>query len=95
MSEPTQTYSLMLRVRRITYEDAYVAVPVTEAIVRQREDGTSGIDADAFIAEAIRISQDPRVEWQVESSQVEPHPMQGPKPDGRQSFDAFYRQTNG
>jgi hypothetical protein len=90
MEEQPKTYSLALRVRRITYEDAYVAVPVTSTILKQKEDGTLGIDFEAFVAEALRISKDPRVEWKVEELKTEPHPVQGPKPEDRRSFDAFY-----
>lgn len=90
MAEEAKTYSLALRVRRITFEDAYVAVPVTTDITKQNEDGTIGINAEAFFAEAIRISQDPRVEWKVEGSQSEPHPEQRDMPQGRRKFDAFY-----
>jgi hypothetical protein len=90
MSEEKNTYSIALRVRRTTFEDAYVAVPVTEGITKQNEDGTVGINVEAFLAEAIRISQDPRVEWKIESRHSEPHPEQCPMPDGRSKFDAFY-----
>lgn len=90
MSEEGRTYSIALRVRRITFEDAYVAVPVTSGITKQNEDGTVGINAEAFFAEAIRVSRDPRVEWKVESSQSEPHPEQREMPEGRRKFDAFY-----
>jgi ribosomal protein S18 acetylase RimI-like enzyme len=89
MSETPKTYSLALRVRRITYEDAYVAVAVTDDILRKQDDGTFGIDFEAFVAEAIRISHHPDVEWQIEASQIEPHPTQGPKPEDRLSFDSF------
>lgn len=94
MSEENKSYSVSLRVRRITYEDAYVAVPVTSAITKQKEDGTFGIDFESFVAEAIRISKDQRVEWKVESCQTEPHPTQGPKPEDRNSFDAFYVESD-
>jgi hypothetical protein len=90
MKEEPKTYSLALRVRRTTYEDAHIAVPVTSAILKPTEDGTLRIDPEAFVAEAIRISQDPRVEWKIEERKIEPHPIQGPKPEDRQSFDAFY-----
>ena len=90
MSEEQNTYSIALRVRRVTFEDAYIAVPVTDAIMKPKEDGTLGIDFEALVAEAIRISNDSRVEWRIESSHLEPHPLQGPKPDDRKSFDAFY-----
>jgi hypothetical protein len=67
VSEET-TYSIMLRVRRVTVEDAYVAVPVTDAIMTSDKEGAARIYSDAFVAEAVRISVDPRVEWQVEST---------------------------
>jgi len=90
MSEDQRTYSIALRVRRVTYEDAYVAVPVTSEITKKNEDGTVGINPEAFFAEAIRISQSPRVEWKIETCQAEPHPEQQDMPEGRKKFDAFY-----
>lgn len=92
MSDTPKTHSIMLRIRRVTYEDAYVAVPITSALMKEKEDGTIGLDVDAFVAEAVQISDNQQVEWQVESSQKEPHPMQIPKPENRASFDAFYHQ---
>jgi hypothetical protein len=93
MSEAPKTYSILLHVRRIIHEDAYVAVPVTDAIMMTKADGTAGIDPEALIAEAIRISTDPRVEWRQESSLTEPHPIQQPLPEDRTSFDAFYADS--
>jgi len=93
-TDQAKTFSVMLRVQRVTYEDAYVAVPITEVAMTRKEDGTLGIDPEALVAEAIRISHDPRVEWKTESYHVEPHPMQEPKPEERQSFDAFYDQPD-
>lgn len=94
MSDKAETYSVMLRVRRVTYEDAYVAVPVTEKIMKEKEDGSFGLHIDAFVAEALRISYDPRVEWKIESSQREPHPTQMPKPEDREKFDDYYYETD-
>lgn len=91
MSAQPETYSIMLRIRRVTYEDAYVAVPVTNALMKQKEDGTFGVNVDALVAEGLRLSDDQQVEWQVESSQKEPHPIQMPKPENRKVFDVFYR----
>ena len=85
-----KTFSIALRVRRVTYEDAYVAVPVTDKIMKKKEDGTHDIDFEAFVKEAVRISKDKRVEWKVESSTTEAHPIQQPLPEGRKSLDAFY-----
>ena len=89
MADQSRTYSVVLRVRRVTYEDAYVAVPVTATILTTNADGTMTIDPEAFVAEALRISHDPRVEWIVETSNLEPHPIQQPKPDDRQCLDGF------
>jgi len=94
MSDNNTSNSIMLRVRRTTYEDAYVAVPVTDKVMETKEDGTFGINFDAFVSEAIRISNNQQVEWQIESSQTEPHHLQTPKPERRQLFDAFYHENN-
>ena len=90
MNEEPQTYSIALRLRRVTFEDAYVSVLVTDAIMQKKEDGSFGLDVDAFIAEAMRMGSDPRVEWKIESTEIEPHPVQGPKPDDRSYFDSYY-----
>jgi hypothetical protein len=50
----------MVRVQRVTYEDAYVTVPITEPIITRKEDETF-----ALVAEAIRISRDPLQEVNV------------------------------
>jgi hypothetical protein len=94
MTDDPKTYSIMLRLKRVTYEDAYVAVPVTGRIMTQKEDGTSGIDFDAFVTEAKQISKDARVEWVVESTQVEPHPIQGPKPEDRKCLDGYWESAS-
>jgi hypothetical protein len=87
MSEPPRRYSILARVRRVIYEDAYISVPVTERILTLRDDGTQGIDADQLWAEAVRLSADPCVVWATESTDVTPHPIQQPLPDDRRTFD--------
>jgi len=87
------TFSIALRLRRVTYEDAYIAVPVTDAVVRPKPDGSMGVDPEALFAEGIRIGQDSRVEWQVESSKTEAHPIQQAAPEGRKKLDTFYDQS--
>lgn len=95
VEEEQRTYSIALRLRRVTYEDAYVAVPVTDAILKMDDDGEMRLDFDRFVAAAIQIGGDSRVEWRVESSSTEAHPTQGPKPEDRKSFDAYYADTSG
>ena len=90
MTDKQETFSIALRLRRVIYEDAYVGVPVTDVFMKTNDAGEGAIDFELFVAEAIRIGSDPGVEWKVESSAMEAHPIQGPTPDDRQSFDAFY-----
>lgn len=85
-----KTYSVALRLRRVTYEDAYVAVPVTDEIIKPDADGVGRIDFEAFVAEALRIGERAEIDWQVEEVVNEAHPLQQPMPEGRRSFDAFY-----
>ncbi len=89
----SKTYSIVLHLRRVTYEDAYVAVPVTSAIMKVNDDGTGSIDFEAFTAEAIRLGGDNRVEWKIEETRTEAHPLQTPIPEGRSCFDAYYSES--
>ena len=94
MSEEQKTYSIALRLRRVIYEDAYVAVPVTNAIMKANDDGTGSIDFEAFVAETIRIGENEGVDWKFEESHSEAHPLQGPCPEDRHTFDAYYSQND-
>ncbi|MDR2871768.1 MAG: hypothetical protein LBV45_04475 [Xanthomonadaceae bacterium] len=85
--EEPQSYSIVLRVRRVVYEDGYVSVPVDDTIVKRREDGHFAVNPDAFLAEAVRIAQDPQVEWIVEERAIEAHPTQCVKPADRRVVD--------
>ncbi|MBZ5592140.1 MAG: hypothetical protein LAP39_07880 [Acidobacteriia bacterium] len=87
MSPDGSIYCISLRLRRITIEDAYVNVPLTEAITKPTEEGNRALDPDAFMREGIRLSDDPRVEWQVESATTECHPVQQARPEDRTALD--------
>jgi hypothetical protein len=88
MSDP-KTYSILLRLRRITIEDGYVAVPLTPSIMAVGEDGKNRIDTDAFTREGLRLGSDSRVEWRVEERNVECHPFQQARPEDRAVLDPF------
>lgn len=90
MANDHNTTSIQLRLRRIVYEDAFVAVPATSAIIDLQPDGTGKINYEAFVAEAIAIGADPRVEWRRESVETIAHPLQMRVPEGRFRFDAHY-----
>ena len=89
MAEQATPTCILLHVRRVSVEDAYVNVLVSGAIMKRQPepDGTSRIDPDAFMREGIRFAADARVEWRREGEPtVEPHPLQRPLPDGRVAF---------
>jgi hypothetical protein len=83
MLDEPKTYSIMLRLRRVTTEYAYVNVPVTDAIMKIEEPGgQASIDFERFAAQGIRYGGDPDVKWIREAQDVTPHPMQTPLPEG-------------
>lgn len=89
MDEDIKKFSIQLRVRRVIHEDAYIAVPATGRIVEENAEGKGSIDFDAFVAEAIRLSQSEGVDWQVEKTEIEAHPMQNPRPEDRRLFNGY------
>lgn len=80
---------VVLRVRKTVVYDAYVAVPVTDAIMNEEPepDGSFRINFDAFVREAIRLSTNESVDWALEGETATAHPTQQPVPDGRSVFD--------
>jgi hypothetical protein len=77
---------IQLRLQRIIQEDAYISIPWTEAIMRKKADGTLELDMEKLVALAVETGNNPDVEWKQESLSIEPHPIQGPKPDERKLF---------
>ena len=85
MSDEKPTYSISLRLRRTIQQDCYVSVMVNDAIVKQNEDGTFGIDTDKLFAEGVKLGANENADWQQETSVVEVHPIQMARPEGRKS----------
>ncbi|MEV0522003.1 hypothetical protein AB0I66_01155 [Streptomyces sp. NPDC050439] len=70
------TYSISVRLQRTTVEEAYVSVPVTDAVMQQEpaENGSSRLDKEKFVAAAIELGGE--AEWLPEQQQVALHPIQ-------------------
>ncbi|MEV6756910.1 hypothetical protein [Streptomyces sp. NPDC051214] len=70
------SYSISVRLQRTTLEEAYVSVPVTEALMREEpgEDGSYGLDTDKFVAAAIELQGG--ADWVPEEQRVTLHPIQ-------------------
>lgn len=74
--EGEATYSVSLRLRRVTVEYAYVNVPVADDVVKPDEQGVNRLDFEALTGKAIEMSQSPEVVWYREEQKTEPHPLQ-------------------
>src|SRR5262249_51943881 len=85
---PSEHTCIVLRLRRVTVADAYVAVPVDRALNDVAEpDGKFRVDFDKFVAGGKQFSKEPCVQWLVETETLDPPPTQGPVPEGRTVFD--------
>ncbi|GAA5191625.1 hypothetical protein GCM10023322_49400 [Rugosimonospora acidiphila] len=76
MTEPV-SYSISVRLRRVTAEEGYVSVPVTDAVMSPEpdQDGNLHLDPEKLWAEAIRLGS--RLDtWRIEERDVTPHPIQ-------------------
>lgn len=92
--EEAQMYCIQLHLRRTTHEDAYLSVPVVSEIMDEQPDGTGRINIEAMYALAARLGENEAVEWVVEDTKIEPHPVQGPKPDNRKGFDVHINHNS-
>jgi hypothetical protein len=78
-----QSYSISIRLRRTTFEYAFVSVPVDEQIWEQHPDDPKKqrVNSQKVIEIAKRMGCDPTVLWAREGEPViEPHPWQTAPP---------------
>ena len=77
----TKTFSISVRLQRVTTETAHVSVALSEELLQVNPDGsrTNTIDAEKLIAAAIELGRLPVTRWSVEGDVViTPHPVQTP-----------------
>ena len=81
MDEAPASYSISVRLRRTTTEEAYLSVPVDGAIMQDQPtvDGSYRIDPEKLWAEAIRLAE-ASGDWMTEAREVSPHPIQKAPP---------------
>jgi hypothetical protein len=70
------TYSISLRLRRITVEYAYVNVPIAGDVVKPDAQGVGRIDVEEMTRRAVAMGDRPEVVWYLEEQRIEPHPLQ-------------------
>lgn len=68
-----------MRVQRTTVEQAYVSVPVTDAVMQDEPaaDGSYRLDGEKLFAAAVELGRGVAT-WQLEEREVAVHPIQGP-----------------
>jgi hypothetical protein len=84
--EGEATYSISLRLRRVTVEYAYVNVPVVGDLIKPDEQGVNRIDGGQLTGKAVEMSQNPEVVWYREEQRTEPHPLQKAPDPGEKRF---------
>ena len=75
----TRTFSVSVRLQRVTTETAYVSVPLSQELFSAKPDGSETIDGERVIAAAIELGRQSETRWSVEGEVViTPHPLQTP-----------------
>ena len=72
------TYSISVRLQRITTEEYYVSVPVTGAVMADQpdSDGRHHLDGAKVFDAAVELGRTTSDGWLVESREIVVHPIQ-------------------
>jgi hypothetical protein len=73
------SYSISIRLRRTIYQEAFVSVPVDDAVKQDAPDaqGRFSLDGDKVMSVAARLGKNPTTHWITEGDPViEVHPVQ-------------------
>jgi len=74
-----KTFSISVRLQRVTTETAHVSVPLSQELFHSNPDGSETVDGERVIAAAIELGRNPDIRWSVEGEVVvTPHPLQTP-----------------
>jgi len=76
-----KTFSISVRLQRVTTETAHVSVPLSEEILQPSLDGsgTKTIKTEKLAAAAIELGRSPSTHWSVEGdTAIALHPVQTP-----------------
>lgn len=74
-----KTFSISVRLQRVTTETAHVSVPLSQELFHANPDGSETIDGEKVMAAAIELGRHPTTRWSIEGEVViTPHPLQTP-----------------
>jgi len=74
-----RSYSISVRLRRTTFEEAFVSVPVSDAVKQDAPDaqGRFSLDGKKVMDAAIQLGGEPATHWIAEGEpMIELHPVQ-------------------
>lgn len=75
----SKTFSVSVRLKRVTIETAYVSVPLFPELLEPNFDQSGTIDAEKLMQDAVRLGHHPSTVWTVEGQpEITPHPIQAP-----------------
>jgi hypothetical protein len=76
------SYSIAVRLQRVTVEECHVSVPVTDAVLRPEpdENGERFLDPEKVFAAALALGAE-QADWRAEEQSMTLHPVQQ-APDG-------------
>ena len=74
-----KTFSVSVRLQRVTTETTHVSVPLSQELFSANPDGSETIDGEKVIAAAIELGRQPETRWSVDGDvAITPHPLQTP-----------------
>jgi len=75
----SKTFSVSVRLRRVTIETAFVSVSLIPDLLESNFDESGTIDAEKLMQAAVHLGHQPSTVWNVEGEpEITPHPIQTP-----------------
>lgn len=75
----SKSFSVSVRLQRVTIETAHVSVPLVPDLIEPNFDETGSIDVDKLMLAAVELGKQPSVSWTSEGeATITPHPIQAP-----------------
>jgi len=73
-----KTFSVSVRLRRVTIETAFVSVPLIPDLLEPSFEQSGAINAEKLMQAAADLGRQPFTAWTLEEATMTPHPIQAP-----------------
>lgn len=75
----SKTFSVPIRLKRVTIETAYVSVPLIPDLIEPSFEQSGTIDPEKLMQAAVQLGHQPSTVWAPEGEpEITPHPIQTP-----------------